>query len=95
MAKYDSLTKKELLRLMEACGRREVTRCGVVWETDGIEAEQALNGDDVPLDLAPELCCGPPPWRHFVIGGGSAAASLRLYIVGRRTAFFPNAGAIR
>lgn len=44
MGKYDSLTKEELLRLMEARDRREATRYGLVWETDGIEAEQAING---------------------------------------------------
>jgi len=69
MGKYDTLTKEELLRLMEARDRREATRYGLVWETDGIEAEQALNGDYVALDLVPELCCGPPPWRNLVIEG--------------------------
>ncbi len=69
MGKYDSLTKEELLRLLEARDRREATRYGLVWETDGIEAEQALNGDYVALDLVPELCCGPPPWRNLVIEG--------------------------
>jgi len=69
MGKYDALTKGELLRLLEARDRREATRYGLVWETDGIEAEQALNGDYVALDLVPELCCGPPPWRNLIIEG--------------------------
>lgn len=29
----------------------------------------ALNGDYVALDLVPDLCCGPPPWRNLVIEG--------------------------
>ena len=32
MGKYDTLTKEELLRLMEARDRREATRYGLVWE---------------------------------------------------------------
>ena len=69
MGKYDTLNKEELVRLMEARDRREATRYGLVWETTGIESEQALNADYVALDLVPELCCGPPPWRHLVIEG--------------------------
>ncbi len=52
MGKYDSLTKEERLRLMEARDRREATRYGLVWEADGVEAEQVLNGDYVALQLA-------------------------------------------
>ena len=74
MGKYDALTKEELLRLLESRDRREATRYGLVWETDGIEAEQALNGDYVALDLVPELCCGPPPWRNLVIEGDNSDA---------------------
>lgn len=69
MGKYDTLNKEELVRLIEARDRREATRYGLVWETTGIESEQALNADYVALDLIPELCCGPPPWRHLVIEG--------------------------
>jgi len=36
---------------MEARDRREATHYGLVWEAGGIEAEQALNGDSVALDL--------------------------------------------
>ncbi len=69
MGKYDTLNKEELVRLIEARDRREATRYGLVWETTGIEGEQALNADYVALDLVPDLCCGPPPWRHLVIEG--------------------------
>ena len=66
---YRDLTHEQLVSLLEARDRRTATRYGLVWETDGIEAEQALNGDYVALDLVPELCCGPPPWRNLVIEG--------------------------
>ncbi|MDP3849450.1 MAG: hypothetical protein Q8Q59_03030 [Luteolibacter sp.] len=67
MGKYDSLSKEDPLRLMEARARRDAIRYGLAWETDGIEAEQELNGDYVAFDLVPELCCGPPPWRNLLI----------------------------
>lgn len=66
---YRDLTHEQLVSLLEARDRRTATRYGLVWETDGVEAEQALNGDYVALDLVPELCCGPPPWRNLVIEG--------------------------
>lgn len=66
---YRDLTQEQLVSLLEARDRRAATRYGLVWETDGVEAEQALNGDYVALDLVPELCCGPPPWRNLVIEG--------------------------
>jgi adenine-specific DNA-methyltransferase len=66
---YRDLTHEQLVALLEARDRRSATRYGLVWETDGVEAEQALNGDYVALDLVPELCYGPPPWRHLVIEG--------------------------
>jgi len=66
---YRDLTHEQLVSLLEARDRRAATRYGLVWETDGVEAEQALNGDYVALDLVPELCCGPPPWRNIVIEG--------------------------
>jgi len=66
---YRDLTHEQLVSLLEARDRRAATRYGLVWETDGVEAEQAFNGDYVALDLVPELCCGPPPWRNLVIEG--------------------------
>jgi adenine-specific DNA-methyltransferase len=66
---YRDLTHEQLVSLLEARDRRAATRYGLVWETDGVEAEQALNGDYVALDLVPELCSGPPPWRNLVIEG--------------------------
>ena len=67
MARYDDLTKEELIRLLEA--REQRTRFGLVWEANEIERDKALNSDFVALDLVPELSCGPAPWRNLIVEG--------------------------
>jgi hypothetical protein len=69
MARYEHLSREELVRLLEARDRRDATRFGLVWEANEVERDRALNRDFVALDLAPELCVGPGPWANLVIEG--------------------------
>jgi hypothetical protein len=55
-ARYDDLTKEELIRSLEAREQRE--RFGLVWEANEIERDKALNNDFVALDLDEKLSCG-------------------------------------
>jgi adenine-specific DNA-methyltransferase len=54
---------------LEARDRRDATRFGLVWEANEIERDKALNNDFVALDLVPNECEGPAPWRNLVIEG--------------------------
>ena len=83
--KYEDLSKEELLELLKARDRRDSTRFGLVLETNEIERDKALNLDFVALDLIPELCEGPPPWRNLIIEGDNfdALRFLRMCFAGR------------
>ena len=82
-SRYEDLNREELLRLLEARDRR--TKFGLVWEADEIERDKALNNDFVALDLVPELCVGPAPWRNLIIEGDNfdALRYLRMAFAGQ------------
>jgi adenine-specific DNA-methyltransferase len=85
MARYEHLSREEMIRLLEARDRRDATRFGLVWEANEVERERALNRDFVALDLQPELCVGPGPWENLIIEGDNfdALRALRLAYAGR------------
>ena len=84
-ARYDHLSKEELIQLVESRDRRDSMRFGLVWERDEIERDKALNDDFVALNLVPELCCGDAPWRNLIIEGDNfdALRHLRMCFAGR------------
>jgi adenine-specific DNA-methyltransferase len=84
-SRYDHLNQEELLRLLEARDQRDATRFGIVWEADEIEGDKALNNDFVALDLVPEQCVGPAPWRNLIIEGDNfdALRYLRMAFSGQ------------
>ncbi len=88
MPRYDDLSREELIRLLQARDRRDSTRFGLVWETNEVEREKALNADFVALDLDPALSTPPGPdggWRNLVIEGDNfdALRFLRMAYSGR------------
>ena len=93
MPRYDDYSREELLRLLEARDRRDATRFGLVWETNEVEREKALNGDFVALDLDAALSTVPTPgaegeysaWRNLIIEGDNfdALRFLRMAYAGR------------
>lgn len=89
-AKYDDLSKEELVRLLQARDRRDATRFGLVWEANEIERDRALNQDFVALDLDPSLSCGQAPWKNLIIEGDNfdALRYLRMTFAGRVTCIY-------
>jgi len=93
MPRYDDYSREELVRLLEARDRRDATRFGLVWETNEVEREKALNGDFVALDLDAGLSTAPRPgtegadaaWRNLIIEGDNfdALRFLRMAYAGR------------
>jgi adenine-specific DNA-methyltransferase len=93
MPRYDDYSREELVRLLEARDRRDATRFGLVWETNEVEREKALNGDFVALDLDAALSTAPTPgpegedaaWRNLIIEGDNfdALRFLRMAYAGR------------
>ncbi len=85
MSRYESLSREEMIRLLEARDRRDATRFGLVWEANEIERDKALNNDFVALDLVPDLCAGAAPWRNLIIEGDNfdALRYLRMTFAGR------------
>lgn len=93
MPRYDDYSREELVRLLEARDRRDATRFGLVWETNEVEREKALNGDFVALDLDAGLSTAPTPgtegadaaWRNLIIEGDNfdALRFLRMAYAGR------------
>jgi len=79
--KYKDLSKDELVRVLEARDRREVTRLGLIWEASEIERDKALNVDFVALDLLPELSVGAASWRNLIIEGDNFDALRFLRMV--------------
>lgn len=84
MPSYDHLSKEELLRLIQARDRRDSTRFGIVWETNEIERDKALNADFVSLELDSQLSVGKAPWKNLVIEGDNfdALRYLRMTFAG-------------
>lgn len=84
-ARYDDLTKEELIRLLEARDRRDATRFGLVWEANEIERDKALNGDFVALDFDETLSCGEAPYKNLIIEGDNfdALRHLRMCYAGK------------
>jgi adenine-specific DNA-methyltransferase len=89
MSKYDHLTHDELTRLLEARDRRDATRFGLVWESNEIERDKAINADFVALDLdaAVSTPAEPPEggWGNLIIEGDNfdALRYLRMTHGGR------------
>jgi len=93
MPRYDDYSREELVRLLEARDRRDATRFGLVWETNEVEREKALNGDFVALDLDAALSTAPTAgaegadaaWRNLIIEGDNfdALRFLRMAYAGR------------
>lgn len=93
MPRYDDYSREELVRLLEARDRRDATRFGLVWETNEVEREKALNGDFVALDFDAALSTPPTPgaegedaaWRNLIIEGDNfdALRFLRMAYAGR------------
>ncbi|MBI4026829.1 MAG: hypothetical protein HY360_17730 [Verrucomicrobia bacterium] len=83
--RYENLSREELIRLLAARDRRDATRFGLVWESNEIERDKALNADFVALDLLPEHSVGGPPWRNLIIEGDNfdALRCLRMAFAGR------------
>ena len=83
--RYENLSRDELVRLLVARDRRDAPRFGLVWESNEIERDKALNADFVALDLVPELSVGDPPWRNLIIEADNfdALRCLRMAFAGR------------
>ncbi len=70
MSRCDDLDRETLIRLLQ---RRHAERqLGLVWERDesaggGLEADRALNDDDVALDLDADLSHGDAPWGNPIV----------------------------
>jgi adenine-specific DNA-methyltransferase len=76
--RYDDLNKEQLIQLLHARDQRDQTRFGLVWETTEINPDRARNDDFVALDLVPEECVGPAPWRNAIIEGDNYDALRHL-----------------
>lgn len=89
MAKYDHLSKDELVRLLEARDRRDSTRFGLVWEANEIERDKAINEDFVALDMLPEFSLPQQApdggWKNLIVEGDNfdALRYLRMAYAGR------------
>ncbi len=69
---YDDLSRQELMDLLKARDRRDATRFGLVWESNEVERDRALNADYVSLELDPELSTAPMDsegWRNLIVEG--------------------------
>lgn len=64
---YEHLTREALIELIKR--RDSQIPYGLVWESQGIEHDTALNKDFVGLELDEELSCGQAPWRNLIIEG--------------------------
>lgn len=64
---YEHLNREALIELLKR--RDSQNPYGLVWESNGIEHDTALNKDFVGLELDEELSCGPAPWRNLIIEG--------------------------
>lgn len=86
--KYAHLSREELL---EQLVRRDATqRFGLVWERPPQDAERALNGDFVALDLDPKLSVGAGPYENLIVEGDNfdALRALRATHKGRVKAIY-------
>ncbi len=89
MPQYDHLTKDELIRLLETRDSRDASRFGLVWETNEIERDKAINADFVALDFLPEHSepqqAPSEGWRNLIIEGDNfdALRYLRMAYAGR------------
>lgn len=85
MARYDDMSRPELVALLKQRDRRDATRFGLVWETRDTDRDNALNNDFIALDLDTELSCGRAPWRNLIVEGDNfdALRHLRMAFAGR------------
>lgn len=67
MNKYDSLSKSQLVALLEKHDRTK--KLGLVWERDEILADNAIDENFVAATLDVGLSDKPAPWRNLVIEG--------------------------
>jgi hypothetical protein len=72
MSKDAHFSHDELARLLEARDWRDAIRFGLVWETNEIGRNKAINFDFVALNLASELSAGASPWENLIIEGGKS-----------------------
>ena len=81
---YSSLSKEDLVRLLERRDRADRT-FGLVWERDEIEHERSLNADFVALEPVGELCVGQEPFQNLLIEGSNfdALRYLRMTHTGK------------
>lgn len=84
-SRYGDLSKEELVRLLQARDERDATRFGLVWESNEIERDKALNDDFVALDLLVDKSVGQAPWRNLLIEGDNfdALRYLRMVLAGQ------------
>jgi len=78
VSKYEHLDKDALVRLLQ---RRDAERqLGLVWERDDIDADAAINGDYVALQLDAALSHSDAPWKNLIIEGDNydALRALRM-----------------
>ncbi len=88
MAKYEELTKEELIALIR---RRDAIRpLGLVWERNELEHDKALNDDFVVFKNEPDLSFGEEPWDNLIIEGENfdALRYLRMTHKGRIKVIF-------
>lgn len=83
MAKYDDLSREQLLELLKK--RDRTKKLGLVWERDEIEADNAVDANFVAATIIPELSDKPAPWRNMVIEGDNydALRWLRMTMAGQ------------
>ncbi len=83
MAKYDDLSREQLLELLRK--RDRTKKLGLVWERDEIEADNAVDANFVAATIIPELSDKPAPWRNMVIEGDNydALRWLRMTMAGQ------------
>jgi adenine-specific DNA-methyltransferase len=83
MSKYETLSREDLIRLLER--REREAHYGLVWERDEIEADRAVNEDFVALDFDETLSCGQSPYESLIVEGDNydALRALRMSHAGR------------
>lgn len=83
MADYSSLTKDQLVEILQQRDRRP--QFGLLWERDEIEHDKSLNDDFVALAFQEELSLGNQPYGNMLIEGDNfdALRYLRMTHAGK------------